>query len=147
MEPANTIAVPGEVDPALMGEAWKLAAAESGGTVAVLLIAVAVLWRWAHSLVTRQTAASEAQAARYEQLTERQLTELKNGLKAIETAVKQSDTHNQAAIASMRSSVDAAMARLDRHEGKLDDHAHRLTVLEAANEASGVRRRPRASGD
>lgn len=128
-EPTTSIGVPDNVDPALVNEAYKLALAEGGGTVVVVLLMLGAVWKGVSAIV-----------ARFQALMERLLEQQATGLGRVELAVTKLDAH-----------FTAAASRLDRVEGRVEhverDHGHRLTVLEAESAVSGVRRRSRAAGD
>lgn len=136
-EPATSIGV----DP-LVDEAWRLALAEGGGTVAVLIVAVIALWKWAGGLMTRMQAQADEQRKATEKLMERLVDEQGKALHKVSEAVAKVE----GAVSRLDSHMTAAMARLDRHETKLEDHGHRLVRLELSGE-SGIRHRPRAAGD
>lgn len=123
MEPVSS-----DLDPEIVAQAWQLAIAEGGGTAALLVIAVAVLWRWASGLMARLQAQHEA-------LLTRLIDEQSKAIGKVEQAVTRLD-----------SSFTTALARLDRHETKLEDHAGRIVRLESAGE-SGIRRRRAAAGE
>ncbi|WP_434418892.1 hypothetical protein [Nannocystis pusilla] len=114
-------------------EAWG-AIADAGGVALVLGVGITVVWRWSVRLLERLLG---DQAKATEKLAE--------AVHKVELAVMKSDQHNTAAISSLRSSVDMAVTRLDKHETRLDrldsavvNHEHRLVVLETAE--SGARR-------
>lgn len=122
-EPAATIGVP-DVDPALVNEAWRLALAEGGGTVVVLLLATGAFLKWGARMLERLINEQG-----------KSLAVVAEAVGKVEGAVNRLDTH--------------IAARLDRVEGRVEhverDHGHRLTVLEAEAAVSGARRRPRAA--
>lgn len=115
----EVVEVPAE--PEMIAQAWQTTLAEGGGTAALLVIAVAVLWRWASGLVTRLQAQQEA-------LLTRLIDKQSEAIGRVEFAIVRLD-----------SNFSNAATRLDRHEGRLDDHQRRLTVLETSSE-SGRRR-------
>lgn len=146
--------------------AWQLAAADVGGNVVMLAVAIGVLWKWGTGLVNRVfiTQAEERKAAddrhekfiaaqnaerraadeRHEKLATAQakaLEDLTGGLHRVEMAVVRSDEHNQAAINGLRQTMDRHESRLDRVDTRLDDHGQRLVGLE-----HGALTRPKARG-
>lgn len=107
----------------------------------VLLLAIGALAKWASALVARMQSQGEETRKASEKLLERLIDEQGKALTKVSEAVGKVE----GAVTRLDAHLSAAMARLDRHESKLEDHGHRLTVLETGE--SGVRRRPRAAGD
>jgi hypothetical protein len=85
----------------------------------VLAVAVAALWR----IVTRVLFESRDQN---KQLVEAQT----KGMLDLRDSVKAMDTANQLGLANVTAAVTHAVARLDRHEQKLDEHGNSLHVLD-----------------
>ena len=159
-EAGSHVEVPSEA-PADSG--YGPAALTTGGNFVALGLAVAVLWKWGTNLVNtmlkradddrakadaRIDAERAAADARVEKITEVQvnaMSELANGLHKIEVAVVRSDEHNQAAIHSLTAAINRHETRLDRVDGRLDQHGERILTLEHGAGNSGVRPRPRAA--
>lgn len=125
--PPTTPALPEEV-------AWEMIYAEGGAVALLLSIATIALWRIV-SKVLRETREQnkELMAAQL-----KSISELSAAVQRVESAVKISDVNNQNAIGRLTETVNATVARLDKHELKIEAHqeslmAHssRISVLES----------------
>lgn len=108
-------------------EALPLITAEGGGMVVVLLLGFVGLWKWASRLIERME-------TRQETLLTRLIDEQANAIGRVEVA-----------ITKLEVGYAPVVARLDRHDHKLEDHSTRITKLEAGE--SGIRRRRAAVSD
>jgi hypothetical protein len=139
------VLLPPTVDALPEDQAWRMIAAEGGGTVLSLVIAVTVIWKKLGANQARQEKLSE-QRLEEARLQNRMLVEtqanaiirLSEAMIRVEGAVKQSDSNNTNAIGRLSDTVQAATLRLDKHESKLEaqgtnlmEHSHRLSVLES----------------
>lgn len=122
-------------------EAWSMIAAEGGALAVVLGLAVVALWR----VVMRVLTEGREQNAKLVEGQTAGLADLKNAVAAMDKA-------NQVGLARVSDALTHAVARLDRHESKLDDHGaalhavdRRLAVIEHGAGNSGIHPRPRAA--
>lgn len=136
--PPTAEALPEEV-------AWRMIAAEGGGTALLLAIAVAVLWKRSTAHQERQEALAtqrQAESRAYEQkLVETQagaIADLSKAMIRVESAVRLSDQNNTNAIGRLSDTVTSAVLRLDKHEAKIEQHheslmhhSGRLSALES----------------
>lgn len=128
-------------------QAWKMIAAEGGGTLAMLAIAVTVIWRKLSANQTKQEELAEKRLeearAHNKQLVETQaaaIVDLSKAMIRVESAVQMSDANNTNAIGKLSDTVNATIVRLDKHEAKIEaastnllEHSHRLQVLESGS--------------
>ena len=125
--PPTTAALPEE-------QAWQMIAAEGGVLAVLLAIGVTVLWRMVSRILTetrdQNSELMGSQVAAINRLGET--------MSKVQVAVQLSDVNNQNAIGRLSESVQAATARLDKHESKLEaqgtnlmDHSHRISILES----------------
>ena len=131
--------------------AWSMIAAEGGILASVLALAVVFLWRIISKgiedsraqnkelLKTHAEAIEDSRAQNKELLKTHAdaLSKLADAVQRVEGAIRLSDANNQNAIGRLSDTVSNAVARIDRHEAKLDaqnthllEHSHRLQVLE-----------------
>lgn len=100
---------------------------QTASVTVVLAVAVMALWK----IVTRVLFESREQNAKLVEAQTKGMYELRDTVKAMDTA-------NQLGLANVTAAVTHAVARLDRHESKLDEHGNtlhsldrRLTVVES----------------
>lgn len=98
--------------------AWDMVRAEGGAMAVLLAVAVTVLWRII-SRVLRETR-SQNQALMDAQLAS--IAKLSEAVGKVEGAIKISDANNLHAITRLSEAVQSSIARLDKHESKLDAH-------------------------
>lgn len=127
--PAAASAMPEET-------AWQMIYMEGGVLAVLLAIGVTVLWR----VVSKVLEESRAQSRELLQRQADAISKLAESMIRVEHAVKLSDTNNQAAINRLSDTVSGAIARLDRHELKLEtqnshlmEHSHRIQALETGS--------------
>lgn len=134
--------------PALPEEtAWRMIYMEGGALALVLAIGCYVVWRLFSKLLTKSQeqmetllAESRAQNKILVEAQAKAIANLGEAMIRVEGAVRVSDVNNQHAIGRLTDSVQAATARLDKHEAKLEaqatnlqDHSHRIKVLESGS--------------
>ena len=121
--------------PALPEEqAWNMIAAEGGAMALLLAIGVTVLWRLVSKILTetrdqnKELMGSQVEA----------INRLGETMSRVQAAVRESDLNNTHAIGKLTDSVQAATARLDKHESKIEaqgtnlmEHSHRISILES----------------
>lgn len=121
--------------PALPEEvAWDMIRMEGGAMAFLLAIAVTVLWR----LVSKILRETRAQNKELMDAQLKSISELASAVQRVESAVRISDLNNQNAIGRLSETVNATIARLDKHELKIEAHqeslmAHssRISILES----------------
>lgn len=116
--------------------AWQMIYTEGGVLAVVLATGVMVLWR----LVSRVMAKTQEQNEHLTGAQVEAIARLGDAVTRVETAIKMSDLNNQNAIGRLSDSVNAATARIDKHEAKLEatasnlmEHSHRIKLLESGS--------------
>lgn len=141
----TSVLLPPTVDALPEEVAWKMIAAEGGGTAGLLLLAVYFLWKKFSAGQTRAEALAdqriEESRAQNKQLVETQaaaIAKLGEAMIRVEGAIQKSDSNNTNAISRLSDTVQSALARIDKHEAKLESHhdsilthSNRLTYLES----------------
>lgn len=127
--PPTTAALPEE-------QAWNMIAAEGGAMAVLLAIGIVVLWR----LVSRILNETREQNSELMKSQVDAINRLGETMGRVQAAVRESDINNQHAVGKLTDSVNAATARLDKHESKLEaqstnlmEHSHRLQILESGS--------------
>ncbi len=143
----GSVLLPPTVEVLPEEQAWKMIAAEGGGTAALLFLAVTVIWRKFSANQAKQELLAEQRIeesrVQNKQLVETQaaaIIKLSDAMIRVEGAVRLSDVNNQHAIGRLSETVTAATTRLDRHEAKLEttaidlmEHSHRIKALESGS--------------
>lgn len=141
----TSMVLPPTVEALPEDTAWRMIAAEGGGTAVLLVVAVTVIWKKLTAGQAKQEALAdqrlEEARAQNKALVETQaaaIVRLSEAMLRVEGAVKVSDLNNQHAIGRLSDTVTAATARLDRHEARLEvassslmEHSHRIQILES----------------
>jgi hypothetical protein len=126
----SSVLLPPTVEALPEEQAWKMLATEGG----FLFLAVVLLWRQVRAILEEARAQNrhliEAQAAAIAKLGETMIR--------VEGAIQISDKNNLNAIGRLSDTVSQTIARLDKHELKLDahhdsllHHSNRLSLLES----------------
>jgi hypothetical protein len=121
--------------PALPEEqAWQMIYAEGGALALIACIAAFFLWK-AFSRISEETRAQNKELINAQMSS---ISKLSEAVSKVETAVRMSDLNNTHAIEKLSTTVATTVARLDRHESKIEQHhesilAHssRLSTLES----------------
>lgn len=102
--------------------AWSMIAAEGGAVAVLLAIAVVTLWTL-HKKGLEETKSQNKELVGQQAKAIEALTV---SMTRVETAIQISDNNNQTALKHLGEVVQAAVARLDRHEERLGTHQERL---------------------